>query len=120
MEEAERLCDRLVIIDHGKIVADDTLDGLHRLVPAANLLTLDFADGLASRIPLAALRSLPGIESAVTNGHSLSIGLRNLAADSPAVLSWLASNDFPFQHLSSRRATLESVFLTLTGRSLRD
>ncbi len=120
MEEAERLCDRLVIIDHGRIIADDTLAGLHRLVPAANLLTLDFADGLAARIPLAALRAQPGVESADADGPSLAIGLRNLSADSPAVFSWLAANGFPFEHVSSQRASLESVFLTLTGRSLRD
>src|SRR5437762_14010031 len=41
MEEAERLCDRLVIIDHGKVIADDTLSGLHRLAPAANILSIE-------------------------------------------------------------------------------
>jgi len=41
MEEAERLCDRMVIIDHGKVIADDTLQGLHRLLPVANLLTVE-------------------------------------------------------------------------------
>src|SRR6516162_3355883 len=40
MEEAERLCDRVVIIDHGKVIADDDLEGLHRLVPTANVLTV--------------------------------------------------------------------------------
>ena len=45
MEEAERLCDRLVIMDHGKVIADDTLQGLHRLVPVANLLTIELIDG---------------------------------------------------------------------------
>src|ERR1700691_5622084 len=47
MEEAERLCDRIVIIDHGKVIADDTLQALHQLLPVTNLIAveLDFADG---------------------------------------------------------------------------
>ena len=120
MEEAERLCDRLVIIDHGKIIADDTLQGLHRLVPTGNLLNIEFADGLAQRIPSADLRTLPGIATVDVHGHALQLGLRDLAADSPAVLEWLNSRGFPFLHLSTARASLETVFLTLTGRSLRD
>jgi ABC-2 type transport system ATP-binding protein len=41
MEEAERLCDRIVIIDHGKVIADDTLQGLHKLLPVANVLAIE-------------------------------------------------------------------------------
>src|SRR6266536_6304802 len=41
MEEAERLCDRLIIIDHGRVIADDTLAGLHRLLPATNILRIE-------------------------------------------------------------------------------
>src|SRR5208283_1908685 len=44
MEEAERLCDRIVIIDHGKLIANDTLQGLHRLLPALNLMTVELDD----------------------------------------------------------------------------
>src|SRR5262252_1803264 len=48
MEEAERLCDRIVIIDHGKVIADDTLPELHKLFPATNIIAveLDHVDGL--------------------------------------------------------------------------
>src|SRR6266404_1453531 len=47
MEEAERLCDRIVIIDHGKVIADDTLQGLHKMLPVTNVIVikLDHADG---------------------------------------------------------------------------
>ena len=41
MEEAERLCDRIVIIDHGKVIADDTLQGLHKLLPVTNVLAVE-------------------------------------------------------------------------------
>jgi ABC-2 type transport system ATP-binding protein len=118
MEEAERLCDRLVIIDRGKIIADDTLQGLHRLVPARTMLTVELENGV--RPPLDELRQVAGVESVEANGAALDIGLRDLAENSPCVLQWLAARGCRPAHLSSHRASLESIFLTLTGRSLRD
>src|SRR5580692_12914026 len=60
MEEAERLCDRLVIMDHGKVIADDTLQGLHRLVPVANLLTVELEN---AHLNADDLRSVAGVAS---------------------------------------------------------
>jgi ABC-2 type transport system ATP-binding protein len=120
MEEAERLCDRLVIIDHGKVIADDDLQGLHRLLPVANLLTVELADGRVNGLRAEDLQLVPGVESVELRGATLRIGVRDLAADSAGILQWLVERGYPFQHLASERASLESVFLTLTGRSLRD
>ncbi|MGA3097362.1 MAG: ABC transporter ATP-binding protein [Bryobacteraceae bacterium] len=120
MEEAERLCDRLVIVDHGKVVADDTLQGLHKLIPAASLLTVELADGHEDFDLLEELGKLPGVQSAEMRGGSLKIGLGDLSTEAPHVLAWLVERGHPFQHVSSELASLESVFLTLTGRSLRD
>src|SRR5580692_11451331 len=82
MEEAERLCDRLVIMDHGKVIADDTLQGLHRMVPVANLLTIELdalkLDGLRAED----LQSVPGVASVELRSETLRIGVRDLAADS--------------------------------------
>jgi ABC-2 type transport system ATP-binding protein len=120
MEEAERLCDRLVIIDHGKVIADDTLQGLHKLLPAASLLTVELADSHEDFYLVEELGKLPGVQSAEMRGGSLKIGLRDLSTEAPKVLEWLVGRGHPFQHVSSELASLESVFLTLTGRSLRD
>ena len=120
MEEAERLCDRMVIIDHGKVIADDTLQGLHRMVPVANLLMIELEDGKIAGLSVEDLRSLPGVASVELRGDTLRIGVRDLAADSGGILTWLAERGHPFQHLASERASLETVFLNLTGRSLRD
>jgi ABC-2 type transport system ATP-binding protein len=120
MEEAERLCDRLVIIDHGKVIADDTLQGLHRMVPVANLLMIELEDGKLDSLRVEDLRLLPGVASVELRGDMLRIGVRDLAADSAGILSWLVERGHPFQHLASERASLETVFLNLTGRSLRD
>jgi ABC-2 type transport system ATP-binding protein len=120
MEEAERLCDRLVIIDHGKVIADDTLQGLHKLMPAASMLAVELAGSREDFYLVDELRALPGVQSAELRGGSLKIGLHDLSTDAPKVLEWLVGRGHPFQHVSSELASLESVFLTLTGRSLRD
>jgi len=120
MEEAERLCDRLVIIDHGKVIADNDLQGLHRMLPVANLLTVELAEGKVNGLRAEDLQLVPGVESVELRGATLRIGVRDLAADSAGILQWLVERGYPFQHLASERANLESVFLTLTGRSLRD
>ena len=120
MEEAERLCDRLVIMDHGKVIADDTLQGLHRLVPVANQLVIELEEGRMNGLRVEDLRTLPGVASVELRGETLRIGVRDLAADSSGILKWLVDNGHPFQHLASERASLETVFLNLTGRSLRD
>jgi ABC-2 type transport system ATP-binding protein len=118
MEEAERLCDRVIIIDHGKVVADDTLQGLYRLLPVTNLLAveLDGPDGLR----LDELRALPGIHSAKLEAGTLRVGVQDLATETPRLLQWLVARGHLYHHVASERADLETVFLTLTGRSLRD
>jgi ABC-2 type transport system ATP-binding protein len=119
MEEAERLCDRMVIVDRGKVMADDTMQGLHRLLPVANLLTVELEDSKKDGLRPEELQALPGVETVEMRGGTLRIGIRDLA-DSPGVLEWLVERGHPFQHLASERASLETVFLALTGRSLRD
>jgi ABC-2 type transport system ATP-binding protein len=116
MEEAERLCDRMVIIDHGRVIANDTLHGLYRLLPAANVLVIEPDRPL----PLDELRTAPQVQSVTTTNGSVRIGLSDLSTGAPAVLNWLAHRGFSIQHITSERGDLETVFLTLTGRSLRD
>ena len=120
MEEAERLCDRIVIIDHGKVIADDTLQGLQRLLPVANLLSVELEESKADGLRPEDVQAISGVQSVEILGGTLRIGIRDLAADSPGILRWLVERGYPFQHVVSERASLETVFLTLTGRSLRD
>jgi hypothetical protein len=60
------------------------------------------------------------VESVESHNATLRIGIRDLARDSAPVLVWLADHGHNVQHFASERASLETVFLTLTGRSLRD
>ena len=119
MEEAERLCDRIVVMDHGRIMADDTLPGLLARAPAPNRLAVDIAgpppDALAER-----LRSLPGVHGVVVDGERLVLDVDDLLAITPQVLRTVSAAGLAVRGFASERANLESVFLTLTGRSLRD
>src|SRR6195256_3859179 len=118
MEEAERLCDRIVIIDHGKMIANDTLHGLHRMLPVSNVLAVELEkmDGFQPE----RLRVLPEVVSAELRDGVLRVGVKDLTTGAPAILRWLAENGHAYQHVTSERPDLETVFLTLTGRSLRD
>jgi ABC-2 type transport system ATP-binding protein len=118
MEEAERLCDRIVIVDHGKVVANDTLQGLHKLLPITNVIAVDLdqADGFKTEQILA----LPEVKSAELLESTLRVGVHDLSHDAPGVLRWLSENGHSYHHVSSEQPDLETVFLSLTGRSLRD
>jgi ABC-2 type transport system ATP-binding protein len=119
MEEVERLCDRIVIIDHGKVLADDSLAGLLARAPVANNLTLKY-DLPPDAAALREIGSVPGVTQVDLNGTELSVAAKDLGAAAPRVLERLAARGFSCQELTSRRANLEDVFLALTGHSLRD
>jgi ABC-2 type transport system ATP-binding protein len=119
MEEAERLCDRIVIIDHGRVIAADTVRGLYGLLPASRSLTVELRTPLGGEV-LAAVRGLPMVESAETSGDVLALVVRDLEAGAPEALSLLHRSGIRYDHVVSARGDLETVFLTLTGRTLRD
>jgi ABC-2 type transport system ATP-binding protein len=116
MEEAERLCDRIVIIDHGKVVASGTLVELYRQLPAVESLELEI-DGA---VDASALSREPGVKSAQQANGKLTVGMDDLARTAPLVLTWIADHGHKVRRMTSGHATLEHVFLALTGRQLRD
>jgi ABC-2 type transport system ATP-binding protein len=119
MEEAERLCDRIIIIDHGKVIANDTLDAVRRMVPSVNVLEIGVEnpgrDGW-----LDGLRTVDGVSAAVWDGSTLQVTVRDLLENSPRVIVWLRERNYRCSHLTSQRADLETVFLSLTGRRVRN
>src|SRR5271155_1468961 len=119
MEEVERLCDRIVIIDHGKVLADDTLPGLLASAPVASMLTLKY-DLPPDAVALAEIAGLAGVSGVELKGTELSVSAADLGTAAPRVLERLAARGFSCQELTSRRSNLEDVFLALTGRTLRD
>jgi ABC-2 type transport system ATP-binding protein len=119
MEEVERLCDRVVVIDHGKVLADDTLPGLLARAPMPNMLNLRY-EAPPDADAIAEIEGLTGITRVELSGLELSVAAVDLGTAAPQVLERLAARGFRCRELTSRRANLEDVFLSLTGRSLRD
>jgi ABC-2 type transport system ATP-binding protein len=119
MEEVERLCDRVVIIDHGRVLADDTLAGLLANAAVSNRLTLKY-DSAPDSAALAEIKILPGVTRVDLDGTELVVCAADLGVAAPRVLERLAARGHSCQELTSRRANLEDVFLALTGRTLRD
>ena len=117
LEEAERLCDRIVVMDQGRAVASDTLAGLLDQLPMAQALTLRLSGAV---VDLAALAALPGVSQPRQDGDTLRLGLTDLGRDAPVVLAWLAAQGHGLRQVASDRAGLEDVFMALTGRQLRD
>lgn len=121
MEEVERLADHIVIIDHGKVLADAPPAELYRRLPAQAALQVELADTdiLPAELLVASLAGLPGVAGVRRDGVSLDISLHGTAHAAP-VLRWLDEQGHTLTHFATARTKLEDIFLSLTGRTLRD
>ena len=116
MEEAERLCDRVAIVDHGRIIALGTpaelIAGLH----APHIIEFSSEPAVDEDL----LSAVPGVGERRQRDGRWQLAAANLAQAVPALLSALDDAGARLVSLSTHRATLEDVFLSLTGRELRD
>jgi len=119
MDEAERLCDRLAIVDHGQIIAEGSpADLIERL---GGHHVVEFAvSGNASATDLECWRRLPSVESVRADEGMLSLNVKEPHLTIPALLDEIAKQGSELQHLTTRQASLEDVFVRLTGRHLRE
>jgi ABC-2 type transport system ATP-binding protein len=118
MEEVERLADHIVIIDHGKVLADESPAQLRRHLPAQAALRVELdapADGRLAET----LRHAPGVHSVSFDGAMLEVGIAQ-ASDALPVIGVIARAGGRPVHFATARSSLEDIFLKLTGRSLRD
>jgi ABC-2 type transport system ATP-binding protein len=118
MEEVERLADHIVIIDHGKVLADESPAALYRRLPAQAALRVEL-DAPAGAGLLEALRGQAGVASVEGDAALLDIRLAN-AADALPVMGWLERSGCRPLHFATAKTSLEDIFLNLTGRTLRD
>jgi ABC-2 type transport system ATP-binding protein len=119
MDEAERLCDQLAIMDHGKVIARGTPGELIASIGAEHLVELS-TKGAARALDLGRLKILDGVRDARVENDRLHIHASELHRAVPALIEELRLQDVPFTELSTHSATLEDVFVSLTGRHLRD
>ena len=128
MDEAEILCDRVAIVDHGKVIALGSPRQLIESLGAEHVVEFGLAggrvDGLSGRqvggLTVEFLTGLPGVQSArvLDDGFELSVGELHRAV--PALLSALAERKLELSKLTTHSSTLEDVFVHLTGRQLRE
>lgn len=119
MEEVERLADRVVIIDHGRVVAEGTQAALKARLPAALRLNLAFETAVPEPMR-AAVAALPGVRELVADAGGWQLAVDDLGSTPARVLQRLAQDGIAVRQLDSGRVSLEDVFLSLTGRQLRD
>jgi ABC-2 type transport system ATP-binding protein len=115
MEEAERLCDRVAILDHGRIVALDTPEALIHSLGVESRLVFTIPDG---RDDLSLL-DLPQVSRVETSGDRVMV-YGNKKGLASAVINALEDAGIAFQDLRTEQPDLEDVFLTLTGREMRE
>jgi ABC-2 type transport system ATP-binding protein len=118
MEEAARLCDRVAVVDHGKVIALGTPRELIASLGAEHVI--EFAVGSETPIDEAVLAALPSVEKVVHDAGSWRLTVREVHRAVPALLSALSEQGLEPTHLTTHHATLEDVFMALTGRRLRD
>jgi ABC-2 type transport system ATP-binding protein len=119
MDEADVLCDRILVIDEGAIVAQGTPETLKRKVAGDSVtLTFDRPDSAASAAFLAS--QLAGAGTSVVEGAEVRFQVPDGASALPVLLRMLVERDLDAIGVQVNRPTLDDVFLTVTGRSLRD
>ena len=127
MDEAERLCDRLAIVDHGEIIAEGTPPDLVDRLGGHHVVEFEVTDkvsgssnGASSRERLEGWRSLPSVDSVRHENGTVCLHVREPHLTIPALLEAVNRQGQQLEHLSTRQASLEDVFVNLTGRHLRE
>jgi ABC-2 type transport system ATP-binding protein len=118
MDEADKLCDRIAIVDHGELKALDSPMRLKASVPTNNVLEVSFShvpDGWEDR-----LKTLPEIQTVTGHDHMFKLSTKDGPASTRALLDAAAASGVTVQSLSVASTTLDDVFVHYTGRDLRD
>jgi ABC-2 type transport system ATP-binding protein len=120
MEEAERLCDRVAIIDHGKVIALGTPRELIASLGADHVVDFALTEGGTPDDLVEVLRAMGGVTAVRAGKDGLSLTVVELHRALPALLAFLQQRGVELSSLTTHHATLDDVFLALTGRQLRD
>jgi len=119
MDEAERLCDRVAIMDHGKVIALGTPRELIASIGVEHLVEFS-AGGAAKALQIAPLEHMDGVRGVQRENGTVQMQVTELHRAVPALLDELDRQGVPLTELRTHSATLEDVFVILTGRHLRD
>jgi len=120
MEEAERLCDRVAIMDQGRVIALGSPQSLVAALGADHVVEFALTDGAAAGLSAEELAGLPGVRSVRTGPDRTALTVTEVHRTLPALLGLLERRGVALSLLTTHHATLEDVFVSLTGRQLRD
>ena len=123
MDEAQRLCDRVGVVDHGKMIALGTPKELIDSLGGSQIVELTVEEnGGESQLAAVAevLRAAAGVQNARAQVGRVILTVTELHVALPAVLAELRARDLTLTNIATHHATLEDVFVTLTGRALRE
>jgi ABC-2 type transport system ATP-binding protein len=120
MEEAERLCDRVAIIDHGKLIALGSPRELIASLGGRDVIEVTLVGGADAPLDADSVARLPGVHGVRRTAGTFLLAVDPLHVALPALVDHLRASSLRLERLATRHATLEDVFVSLTGRGLRD
>lgn len=122
MDEAQRLCDRVAVIDHGKVIALGSPAELIHKIGGEHVIEFDLVHGNGQATDVVAdfFADLPSVSAARDEGGGFSLTVSQPHVALPALITRLQAENLELARLATRHVSLEDVFVTLTGRHLRD
>ncbi|MBI1746097.1 MAG: ABC transporter ATP-binding protein [Acidobacteria bacterium] len=120
MDEAERLCDQVAIVDHGKVIARGSPRALIHSLGGDHVVEFSVAANAAGELDQARMLAIPSAIQCRREGELHQLTVREAHVAIPALLELLRRDHYELSSLTTRHASLEDVFVNLTGRHLRD
>jgi ABC-2 type transport system ATP-binding protein len=116
MDEAERLCDRVAIVDHGRIIAEGPPRDLIARLGGQHVVEFSLQSPEAAHLPAHAWQALPGVTGCRFENGTIRLSVAEPHVVLPALLAWLSERGWKLASLVTRHASLDDVFVALTGR----
>lgn len=119
MEEVEEICNRIAIMDHGKVIALGTCEELEDLIDDRNIVLVTVMDSI-SKINEDSIKEIQGVDSVEIEENTIKISSFREVNNLDKIIYYFTSNEISIKSVESKKPDLETVFLSLTGRKLRD